>query len=60
MTTMRAELQALREEVTKLRERVAVLEAAPRYTPMMAPTPSLAPPWVVTCDARATRGDNLS
>lgn len=42
---MKNELQELREEVARLRDRVAVLEAAPRFYPPYQPVYPAVPQW---------------
>ena len=52
----KSELEQLREDVAKLRERIAVLEARPFHAvyPMWTPIPNqLFPPWIVTSGVAA-------
>jgi len=56
ITMNTSELAQLREDVAKLRERIAVLEARPFPTvhPMLNPMPNqLFPPWIVTSGVAA-------
>ena len=58
-----SELAQLREDVAKLRERIAVLEARPFPTvhPMWTPIPNqLFPPWTVTCGVAADHSGRFS
>ncbi len=44
MHSVNPEINALREEITRLRERIAVLEAAPKYPYPVMPPPNWATP----------------